>query len=82
MLFRSATPSDERLKTNIVLVGREAGHNIYTWDWIEGFDGGYDTGVLAQEVMDINPEAVSVMDNGYYGVDYDMIGIKPETTGV
>lgn len=74
--------SDERLKTNIVLVGREAGHNIYTWDWIEGFDGGYDTGVLAQEVMDINPEAVSVMDNGYYGVDYDMIGIKPETTGV
>ena len=74
--------SDERLKTNLVLVGVEAGHNIYTWDWIEGFDGGYNKGVLAQEVMETNPEAVEMMGNGYYGVYYDQIGVTPESVGV
>ena len=74
--------SDERLKTNLVLVGVEAGHNVYTWDWIEGFDGGYNKGVLAQEVMETNPEAVEMMGNGYYGVYYDQIGVTPESVGV
>ena len=71
----AAAASDKRLKKNIVKVGEQNGYNIYTWDWIEGFDGGYNRGVIAQEVLEIMPQAVSVMENGYYGVNYSMIGV-------
>ena len=81
-LAKNSLDSDERLKTNLVFVGVEAGHNIYTWDWIEGFDGGYNKGVLAQEVLETNPEAVEMRESGYYAVDYDMIGVTPEAIGV
>ncbi len=67
--------SDIRLKTNIELVDNINGHNIYTWDWIEGFDGGYNKGVIAQEVLEVNPEAIVDMDNGFYAVNYDMLGL-------
>lgn len=67
--------SDIRLKTNIELVDNINGHNIYTWDWIEGFDGGYNKGVIAQEVLEVNPEAIVNMDNGFYAVNYDMLGL-------
>ena len=68
--------SDSRLKTNIQLVGKENGFNIYTWDWIEGHDYGYNKGVIAQEVMETYPEAVIMTDEGYYAVDYNMIGVS------
>ena len=67
--------SDIRLKTNIVKVSESNGYNIYTWDWIEGHDYGYNTGVIAQEVLEKNPSAVSMMDNGYYAVDYSALGV-------
>ena len=67
--------SDERLKTNIELQRVENGYNIYTWDWIEGHDYGYNEGVIAQEVLEVNPEAVVMMDNGYYAVDYSKLGV-------
>lgn len=70
-----ALASDERLKTNITFVENRNGHNIYTWDWIEGHDYGYNEGVIAQEVMETNPEAVVVMSNGYYAVNYSMLGV-------
>ena len=70
------TLSDKRLKTNIQLVGKENGFNIYTWDWIEGHDYGYNKGVIAQEVMETYPEAVIMTDEGYYAVDYNMIGVS------
>ena len=66
--------SDERLKTNIQLVGNENGHNIYTWDWKEQ-DYGYNKGVIAQEILVSVPEAVIMMDNGYYAVNYNMLGL-------
>ena len=66
--------SDERLKTNIQLVGNENGHNIYTWDWKEQ-DYGYNKGVIAQEILVSVPEAVTMMDNGYYAVNYNMLGL-------
>lgn len=68
--------SDATLKTNINYVGSENGHNIYTWDWIEGIDGGYNKGVLAQEVMRYIPEAVYMDDNENYRVDYDKLGLS------
>lgn len=66
--------SDERLKDDIELIGNEKGYNIYSWTWNKvakklGINSPT-TGVLAQEVMKINPDAVSVNDNGYYMVNY------------
>jgi hypothetical protein len=66
--------SDERLKTNIQLVDNVNGHNIYTWDWKEQ-DYGYNKGVIAQEILVSVPEAVTMMDNGYYAVNYNMLGL-------
>jgi hypothetical protein len=66
--------SDERLKTNIQLVDNINGHNIYTWDWKEQ-DYGYNKGVIAQEILVSVPEAVTMMDNGYYAVNYNMLGL-------
>ena len=68
--------SDIRLKTNIKYIGIDNGHSIYTWDWREGFDGGYTKGVIAQEVLTYYPEAISVDECGYYMVNYDMLGLK------
>ena len=69
-----ALASDKRLKKNIVPTGDKIGEfNEYTWDWIDGHDYGYNKGVLAQEVIERKPEAVTIMDNGYYGVRYDML---------
>lgn len=70
----AAAASDERLKTNIKLVDNINGHNIYTWDWKEQ-DYGYNKGVIAQEILVSVPEAVTMMDNGFYAVDYNMLGL-------
>ena len=69
-----AAASDERLKTNIQLVDNINGHNIYTWDWKEQ-DYGYNKGVIAQEILVSVPEAVTMMDNGYYAVNYNILGL-------
>lgn len=68
--------SDSRLKDNIVLVGKEKGHNIYEFNYKDG-SGRY-RGVLAHEVKKIEPDAVKEMSNGYLAVDYDKIGLKME----
>ena len=72
----TAAFSDIRLKSNIKYVGNENGYNIYTWEWKEGYDYGYTKGVLAQEILELKPKAVIVMDNGYYAVDYSMLGLE------
>ena len=71
-------PSDVRLKENITQVGTLAnGLGIYTWDWIN--DNNDPTrGVIAQEVLEVVPEAVVVADNGYFMVNY----AHPELQGV
>ena len=66
--------SDVRLKDNISHIGIDRGYNIYSWDWNEkALELGIDTptyGVMAQEVLETNPDAVALMDNGYYAVNY------------
>jgi len=69
--------SDIRLKENLVSLGKVNGHNMYSWDWNElakglGIDAGT-IGVIAQEVMEYMPQAVSEHTDGYYVVDYDML---------
>src|SRR5690242_4185381 len=68
-------PSDIRLKTDIRQVGTTA-HNLplYTFRYI-GKDGQYE-GVMAQDVLKVMPIAVSVGEDGYYRVNYHMIGIE------
>ena len=67
--------SDKRLKTNIVKVGVIGRHNLYTWDWTEKGSEIADPqqpriGVMAQEAMKLNPEAVVMGDHGYLQVKY------------
>ncbi len=66
--------SDERLKDDIELIGNEKGYNIYTWTWNDlakklGVNAPT-KGVIAQEVMRTNPDAVALHDSGYYMVNY------------
>ena len=66
--------SDIRLKENIVKVGRSpSGLNIYEWNYIWGSPR-Y-SGVMAQEIINIIPEAVVTMPNGYLGVNYAKIDV-------
>jgi hypothetical protein len=66
--------SDARLKDNVTRIGKDKGYNIYSWEWNDkakelGIDDPT-VGVMAQEVLETNPDAVSVNENGYYQVDY------------
>lgn len=65
--------SDPRLKENIVPAGREAGLNLYKFNYI-GDDTTY-VGVMADEVEKVMPEAVGEYQ-GYKTVNYDMLGIE------
>jgi len=70
--------SDVEIKENIKKVGElEPGVGWYTWDWNEtgksiGAESEPAEGVLAQEVLEVKPDAVMVKD-GYYTVDYGRI---------
>jgi len=74
----SAAASDVDLKTNIKKVGElEPGIGWYTWDWNDkgkelGAESEPAEGVLAQEVLEVKPDAVVVKD-GYYAVDYSKV---------
>ena len=71
--------SDPSLKENVARTGTENGHNTYTWDWNEDANelgmSGSSFGVMADEVLKINPDAVTISE-GYMRVNYDMIGVN------
>tara|TARA_R100000781_G_scaffold44223_1_gene30075 strand:+ start:642 stop:1400 length:759 start_codon:yes stop_codon:yes gene_type:complete len=70
--------SDIRLKENIEVVGESPqGHTIYEWNYISTPNTRY-RGVIAQDVIKINPMAVDVMRNGYLGVYYNKIDVNME----
>ena len=59
--------SDMRLKSNIERVGTHAnGVGVYEYD----IDGHRERGVMAQEVLHVKPEAVTMRDDGFYMVNY------------
>jgi hypothetical protein len=67
--------SDIRLKTNIKHLGKENGHNVYSWDWNEAGKRITDpkqptVGVMAQELQETHPHLVERGDDGYLRVDY------------
>lgn len=67
-------PSDARLKTDIVHVGKTCyGLPLYQFRYRTGeerFEG-----VMAQDVLEVMPDAVTVGENGYYHVSYARLGI-------
>ena len=66
--------SDRRLKTDITLLGHSpSGIAIYQFRYKSG--GPFYRGVIAQEVIKSNPEAVIKDESGYYAVQYDKIDV-------
>ena len=69
--------SDIKLKENIIKVDNSpSGINIYEWNYI-GKSQRY-RGVLAQELLESHPEAVTMCPNGFLGVYYGKIDVKME----
>lgn len=61
--------SDRRLKRDIVQIGtRPDGLGVYEFEYVWG--GGRRTGLMAQEVRDLYPDAVLEMPGGFLAVDY------------
>jgi hypothetical protein len=59
--------SDRRLKTNIKRIGtHKLGVGIYEYDIM----GKHDVGVMAQEVINVLPEAIHIHPSGYMMVNY------------
>jgi hypothetical protein len=67
LMSPAGTFSDRRLKSNIVRLGTHPiGVGIYEYDIF----GGRQIGVMAQELMEVMPEAVHQHPSGYLMVDY------------
>jgi hypothetical protein len=63
------TPSDRRLKRNITRIGTHAlGIGLYEFNYIGSTRR--HTGVMAQDVLTVRPDAVITGANGFYLVDY------------
>lgn len=63
--------SDKRLKSDIVRLGtHRLGIGWYEYD----IQGRREQGVMAQELLGVMPEAVHMHEDGYYRVDYNLIG--------
>ena len=71
-------PSDIRLKENVMKVGDvQPGVGWYTWTWNDtakamGVDAPTE-GVIAQELIKVDPSAVLMGEDGYYRVDYSKV---------
>ena len=69
--------SDAALKENIKHIGKSpSGINIFEYNY-QGETTRH-RGAMAQEVLVKKPEAVVEMDNGYLGINYNMIDVKPQ----
>lgn len=69
--------SDIRLKENIIHIGEENGYPLYLFNY-RGSDQKH-IGVMAQDVMKVQPEAVVETPSGYLAVNYDLIGVEFKT---
>ncbi len=75
------TNSDPRIKENIARIGTHPlGIGLYLFDYKPEYrelsGHGRQFGVMADEVEQVMPEAVSVHPDGYKMVDYAMLGIS------
>lgn len=70
--------SDRRLKHDIKLIGRKLGHKWYSFRYNTDAPEIVREGVMAQDILKTNPEAVSIDSSGYYKVNYSMLGLEPK----
>ena len=77
-LARAGVFSDRRLKENIELVGRDerTGLTIYEFSYIDDPDMRRYQGVMADEVIVVDPHAVSFDEHGFARVNYARLGIE------
>lgn len=72
--------SDLHYKQNIVRIGTHPfGFGLYLFDYKPEFQqhgAGRQFGVMAQEVEQVMPEAVTIDENGYRQVNYALLGIS------
>lgn len=73
----AAIGSDIRLKENIEKVGfSESGIPIYEFDYIDkSYGKDRYIGTMAQDLIETNPNALIMNDNGYFSVDYNVIDV-------
>ena len=74
-LAATAYASDIRLKKDIKLLGKENGHNVYSWEWTDEGKRIADpsqpkVGVMAQELQETHPHLVKLGADGFLRVDY------------
>jgi hypothetical protein len=67
--------SDIRLKEDITHIGYESGFPTYTFRYKNDPERTLYRGVMAQDVIQTNPEAVEEID-GYLAVNYGKIGVE------
>ena len=74
----TAYASDMRLKENVSEVGKDAytGLNLYHFSYINDPDSTMYEGVMAQEVLNFMPEAVALTEDGFFTVNYNMLGME------
>ena len=73
-------PSDIRLKTNIELLQTSRqGHQLYQFEYTDKTDQNTYVGVMAQDILPSQPQAVVLGESGYYGVRYGLLGLKMVT---
>ena len=70
------TASDIRLKADIEPHGVRNGHNWYKFRYVWEDPGTVHEGVMAQEVMQTRPDAVSTHPMGFFVVDYAALGLE------
>jgi len=68
--------SDIRIKADIEPHGERNGHNWYKFRYVWEDPGTVHEGVMAQEVMQTRPDAVSKHPMGFYVVDYAALGLE------
>ncbi len=74
-MMYAVAASDRRLKENIKKIRvAENGLTIYQYSY-KGCEKVYE-GVMAQDVLGHTPEAVTIMSNGFFAVNYDMLGLE------
>ena len=78
-IMSASAASDVRLKKDIQYLGKhEKGFGVYKWNWNDDAKAmginDRTVGVLAQELIEYMPEAVSVHPKGYLQVNYNLVG--------
>jgi hypothetical protein len=68
--------SDRRIKTDIEPHGERGGHAWYKFRYVWEDPGTVHEGVMAQEVMQTRPDAVSKHPMGFFVVDYATLGLE------